>query len=118
MPIKILKSRKLRLARPRERLINRLQTTIVRRWSVKKPRHGNNKELRKRKSAKCSACGRCRSVLKIARLESIKFVPRRPLKRLSSSSGPSREKRRPNGRLTYRTFIMVDSSNLLTSTLA
>ena len=85
MPIKILKSRKLRLARLRERLINRLQTTIVRRWSVKKPRHANNKELRKRKSAKCSACGRCRSVLKIARLESIKFVPRRPLKRLSSS---------------------------------
>ena len=81
----MLRSRKLRLARPRERLINRLQTTIVGRWSVKKPRHANNKELRKRKSAKCSACGRCRSVPKIARLESIKFVPRKPLKRLSSS---------------------------------
>ena len=96
----MLKSRKLRLARLRERLISRLRSTIVRRWSVRKPKHVNNKELRKRKSAKCSACGRCRSEPKIARLESIKFVPRRPLKRLSSSSGSNREKRRPSGRLT------------------
>ena len=114
----MLKSRKLRLVRLRERLMNRLQSTIVRRLSVKKLMHVKHKELRKRKSAKCSACVSNRSVLRIARLEWIKFVPKRHLKRLNSSSGPSREKRKLSDRLTFVDFIKVDSSSLLTSTHA